>query len=108
MKGCGEILGPTTPGYPGYDWQVGAIQNSQRCPESWPIKNSVRKGPRTFESPGMLCGARSSILKVGNGAALLLISNEPDSPGPSHSLCSPKENCTLLMLSKTALFKSWK
>src|SRR5271155_4208125 len=106
MKGCGEILGPTTPGYPGYDWHVGTMQYSHCCPDNCPMKNSVRKGPRIFESPGMSCGATSSILNVGNGAALLLISKEPDSPGPSHSLCSPKENCTLSMLSKTALFSS--
>src|SRR5580698_10709050 len=84
------------------------MQYSHCCPDNCPIKNSVRKGPRIFERPGMLCGATSSILNVGNGAALLLISNEPDSPGPSHSLCSPKENCTLSILRKTALFNSWK
>src|SRR5271170_7672321 len=107
MKGCGEMFGPTTPGCPGNDSHVGTVQNSHCCPESCPIKNSVRKGPRILESPGILCGATSSILKAGNGAALLLIRNEPDSPGPSHSFCSPKENCTLSMLSKTALFNSW-
>src|ERR1700679_1659592 len=107
MNGCGEMFAPTTPGgYPGFDWQVDALQNSQCWPESCPMKNSVRKGPSIRDRPGILCGTTSSIFTIGNGAALLLISSAPDSPGPSHVLCFPKEICTLFMLTDAMLSSS--
>src|SRR5580692_9699679 len=106
MNGCGEIFGPTTPGYPGNDWHEDAVHSSQCCPESCPTKNSVRKGPRMRESPGILWGVTSSIFTIGNGAALSLISNEPDSPGPSQALCFPTEIWTLLMLTAAMLSSS--
>src|SRR5579863_2268232 len=103
MNGWGEILGPTTKGYPGYDWQVGEVHSSQCCPESCPTKNSVRKGPSMRESPGMSCGATSSIFNIGNGAALLLSNSAPDSPGPNHTLWTPKETWTLFTLTDAML-----
>src|ERR1022692_4923255 len=106
MNGCGEILGPTTLGYPEYDWHVGRVQYSQCCPESCPTKNSVRNAPSIRERPGILCGITSSIFTIGNGAALLLISSDPDSPGPSHALCFPKEIWTLFMLTDAMLSSS--
>src|SRR5271169_8527 len=71
------------------------------------MKNSARKGPRILERSGISCGWTSSILTMGNGGALLLIRNDPESPDPSHELCSPKENCMLLILSETVLLRSW-
>src|SRR5271154_6262674 len=106
MKGCGEMLGPTTPAYPGLVWQLGTLQNSQCCPESCPTKNSVRKGPSIRDRPGISCGMTSSIFNIGNGAALLLISSDPDSPGPSHTLCIPKEIWTLSTLTDAMLSSS--
>src|ERR1700683_2725677 len=106
MNGCGEIFGPTTPGYPGYDWHEDAVHSSQCCPESCPTKNSVRKGPSIREIPGILCGATSSIFNIGNGAALLLSNNEPDSPGPSHTLWTPKETSTLFIFPDAILSSS--
>src|SRR5580698_1375002 len=106
MNGCGEIFGPTTPGYPGNDWHEDAVHSSQCCPESCPTKNSVRKGPSIPRGPGILCGATSSIFNIGNGAALLLSNNAPDSPGPSHTLWTPKETSTLFMFTEAMLSRS--
>src|SRR5579863_1197786 len=97
------MLGPTTSGYPGYDWHVDTTHSSQCCPESCPTKNSVRKGPSIRESPGISCGITSSIFSMGNGAALLLNKSAPDSPGPSHTLCTPKETWTLFTLTDAML-----
>src|SRR5712692_568121 len=106
MNGCGEILGPTILGCPGKDWHVGTVHCSQCCPESWPTKNSARTGPSIRERPGISCGTKSSIFTIGNGAALLLINSDPDSPGPSHTLWFPKEIWTLLRLTEPMLSSS--
>src|SRR5208282_5020457 len=100
------MFGPTTPVYPGFVWQLDTAQNSHRCPESSPTKNSVRKGPSRRDRPGISWGTTSSIFTIGKDAALLLISNAPASPGPSQTLCVPKEIWTLLMLTEAMLSSS--
>src|ERR1017187_9154376 len=61
------------------------------CPDNWPRKLSSRKGPKIFETPGMLNVSVWLIRSIQNGSALLLISREPLSLGPQSRLCLPTE-----------------
>src|SRR5580700_6697088 len=69
---------------------------TQFCPESCPTNEFIRTGPSQWESSGNSKGATLSISSMVMGAALLLSSNGPLSPGPSHRFCLPNETLTLL------------
>src|ERR1700686_107830 len=61
----------------------------------------MRSGPKILESSGIVTGEALLIRSIVIGAALLLSSSDPLSPGPSQRLCLPKETCTLRQVKPT-------
>src|ERR1700683_4750574 len=61
----------------------------------------MRSGPKIRESSGIVMGEELLIRSIVIGAALLLSSRDPLSPGPSQRLCLPKETCTLRQVKPT-------
>src|SRR5262249_29899031 len=85
MYGCGFSDTPLLPTVP-----VGICTNW--WPESWPIKNCMRIGPRTPKKLGSLNGFTRSYLSMVTGGALSLNKSGPPYSGPHHSDCLPNES----------------